>query len=56
MWAIQSPGGSGNSIALDNLGDVYVTGSFIGTTDFDPAPTSAAIDSSAGMEIFLFLN
>lgn len=42
VWAIQlggvSGGGSGHSIAVDVNGNVYTTGSFVGTADFNPSP------------------
>lgn len=39
LWAKQFTGSSGcggNSITLDDDGNVYITGDFIGTVDFDP--------------------
>ncbi|MBI5540240.1 MAG: SBBP repeat-containing protein [Bacteroidia bacterium] len=44
IWA-KSIGGTNQedcySISIDNLGYIYVTGSFSGTADFDPGPTNA---------------
>jgi sugar lactone lactonase YvrE len=40
-WALQagSTGGDGGrSVAIDTAGNVYVTGGFFGTVDFDPGP------------------
>jgi hypothetical protein len=53
VWAKQMGGtgiDQGNSIAMDESGNLYSTGSFKGTVDFDPGPatfnlTSAGIDN-----------
>lgn len=39
--------GYGNSVSLDNNSNVYVTGSFLGTADFDPG-NGTHIKSSFG--------
>ncbi|MFH1335205.1 MAG: hypothetical protein ABII96_01695, partial [Candidatus Zixiibacteriota bacterium] len=57
LWA-KSTGGSsyevGNSIAVDDLGSVYLTGPFSGTNvDFDPGPTTVNLNSAGGYDIFL---
>ena len=56
QWA-KSMGGtlddSGNSIAIDALGNVYTTGSFVGTADFDPGPGTFNLTSSGFSEIFI---
>ncbi len=55
-WAKQMGGnsdGKGHSTALDALGNVYTTGFFSGTTDFDPGPGTFNLTSSAGLEIFI---
>jgi hypothetical protein len=55
-WA-NSIGGSsydnGNAIVTDNSGNVYVTGFFSGTVDFDPGPAIQNLTSSGGWDIFL---
>lgn len=39
-------------LALDGAGDVYVSGSFSGTVDFNTAPASAVLTSSGGFDGF----
>jgi hypothetical protein len=57
VWAKQFAGNStnmGNSIAVDNNGNVYTTGNFLGTTDFDPGVGSYTFAATAGTnDIFI---
>lgn len=56
MWAKQM-GGSGNmygmSIAVGSFGDVYITGYFTGTADFNPGGTSYTLTSAGQTDIFI---
>ncbi len=56
VWA-KSFGGStqdrGNSITVDVSGNVYTTGYFEGTVDFDPGTGTANLTSLGGNEIFI---
>jgi hypothetical protein len=56
LWA-KSVGGNGYdcsySIAVDGSGNVYATGSFIGTGDFDPGPGTHYLTSNGGGDPFL---
>ncbi|MBN4066018.1 SBBP repeat-containing protein [Candidatus Amoebophilus asiaticus] len=55
QWA-KSIGGislhKGNNITTDNLGNVYITGHFSGTTDFDPGAGIQNVPFSGGTDIF----
>ncbi|NVO02890.1 MAG: SBBP repeat-containing protein [Bacteroidetes bacterium] len=56
LWA-KSIGGtsseSGNSLTVDNAGNVYITGSFNGMVDFDPSANTANLTSLGGLDIFI---
>lgn len=50
IWGQSFLGGAdqGNSIIVDNLYNVYVTGHIRGTTDFDPSPNTFNLSSTGG--------
>ncbi len=55
-WAIQLGGNDldeGKGIATDPLGNVYVTGYFKGTTDFDPGPAVYNLTAAGNDDIFV---
>ncbi|MEO6808715.1 MAG: VCBS repeat-containing protein, partial [Isosphaeraceae bacterium] len=56
IW-VDQVGGTGDDdgfgISLDGTGNVWVTGSFIGTVDFDPGPGTANLNSGAGFAPFV---
>ena len=56
IWAV-SMGGTGsdygNSISTDSSGNVYTTGSFIDTVDFDPGPGTLYLSSVGYRDIFI---
>jgi hypothetical protein len=56
QWA-KSMGGTGADYAsymvTDHAGNVYVTGYFNGTVDFDPSPDTAALTSAGQADIFI---
>ena len=43
----------GNSLATDSVGNVYTTGSFQGTADFDPGAGTFNLTSAGGEDIFI---
>jgi hypothetical protein len=55
-WAKRMGGNSatnGNSITIDKTGNVYTTGDFMETTDFDPGDLTYSLNSSGGTDIFI---
>jgi hypothetical protein len=56
LWA-KSMGGTsidvGNSIAVDGSGNVYITGLFFGTVDFDPGMGTSNLTSGGSSDIFI---
>ena len=56
VWAKKMGGASyddGRSIAVDGSGNVYITGYFQATADFDPNAGSANLTSAGGFDIFV---
>jgi hypothetical protein len=52
VWA-KNLGGTGFSVAVDALGNVYTTGDFLGTADFDPGVGIVNLTSAGMEEIFI---
>lgn len=56
VWAKQFGGtgaDQGNSVAIDGLGNIYTTGYFDGTTDFDPGVGTSNFTSAGLRDIFI---
>ncbi|PCJ27667.1 MAG: hypothetical protein COA97_03350 [Flavobacteriales bacterium] len=55
FWAKGGIGGraGGDDIAVDEFGSVLVTGSYFGTTDFDPGPNTFNVTSSNSNDIYI---
>ncbi|MCU0440483.1 MAG: SBBP repeat-containing protein [Raineya sp.] len=56
VWAKRMGGGAtdyGNSITLDTFGNVYTTGQFFGTVDFDPNASTFNLTSAGIHDIFV---
>lgn len=56
IWAKKCDGTSfddAQSIALDHLGHLYVTGTYMNTVDFDPSPNTFSLTSSGARDVFV---
>lgn len=56
QWARQMGGAdydSGNAVAVDAAGNVYTSGYFSGTADFDPGPGTATLTCAGSYDAFL---
>jgi hypothetical protein len=56
LWAKRIGGltyDEGYSIAVDGSGNVYTTGNFEGTVDFDPGPGTSNLTSVGGIDMFI---
>jgi hypothetical protein len=55
VWAKQMGGagaGTGDYISLDNSGNIFISGHFSGTSDFDPGIATFSLTSSGGDDLF----
>lgn len=57
VWAKTMGGTASNNfgicLALDNSGNVYTTGDFVGPGDFDPGPGTFIINGTGSLDIFI---
>jgi hypothetical protein len=56
VWAVSMGSGSsdyGNQLVCDASGNVYSTGRYVGTVDFDPSASTSTLTSAGGADIYV---
>lgn len=53
VWAVRAKADLVNDIALNSSGDIYTTGQFYGTGDFDPGNGTYTFNSMSGYDAFV---
>ena len=53
VWARKLGNNEGNAITVDLFDNVYATGGFSGTSDFDPGPNKFNLTSAGGLDVFV---
>tara|TARA_B100001063_G_scaffold148099_2_gene138251 strand:- start:2522 stop:4603 length:2082 start_codon:yes stop_codon:yes gene_type:complete len=56
VWAVSLSGSNevyGTSLDYDSIGNIYITGTFVGTVDFDPSPNTFNLVSNGSDDVFL---
>lgn len=60
LWAKAFGGihddGSAATVAVDDAGNVYITGGFMGTADFDPGPGSSTLTAATTAQTDIFIS
>lgn len=52
VWA-QKVGGAVNNVVLDSIGNIYATGDFTSSADFDPGPLTNVLTSNGSSDVYV---
>ncbi|HSD13510.1 MAG TPA: T9SS type A sorting domain-containing protein [Flavobacterium sp.] len=52
LWAKSMQASESYSLALNSIGEIYITGNFINTVDFDPSAATANLTAAGNNDIF----